>query len=157
VYSRPKNMFVAGILGNPSMNFLSCEIHRENGSLRIKHSAFSAVAERTNEDEFLRGMTASGKALVFGVRPEDISIFLNKPKGASIEAEIYVTEPLGNKTIVDIKLGNEVIKAVVRASFTAAPEQKVWITMKGSKLHLFDPETKECVAHSDERAPMIIS
>ena len=156
VYYRPENMFVAGILGNPSMNFISSSLSQQNGDLLIRHDSFIAVVEKKGLGEVLKNKVKDSAQIIFGVRPEDISIFFAKPVGVSIPAEIYVTEPLGNKTIVDIKLGNEVIKAVTRTSFTGKPEQKVWITLKDSKLHLFDQKSGVCVVHSDEKTPLKI-
>jgi ABC-type sugar transport system ATPase subunit len=152
VYNRPDNMFVAGILGNPSMNFVPCEIAKKNGKVRISHEAFTAEGPAEGLDQSLE----SGKEIIFGVRPEDISMYLEEPPERSIAAEVYVTEPLGNKTIVDIKLGGDIIKAMTRGSFTGNPGQKIWITFKALKLHLFARDSGDCLAHASEKAPLSV-
>jgi ABC-type sugar transport system ATPase subunit len=153
VYLLPENMFVAGILGNPSMNFLACSIQKRNGSIELVHSAFSIKSDGKG----FRPLFRDRHEVMFGVRPEDISIYFEKPKGNSIEAQIYVTEPLGNKTIVDVKLGDDVVKVVTKASFIGKPEQRVWLRFKESKLHLFNGETGACVFHASEQTPLQVS
>jgi multiple sugar transport system ATP-binding protein len=153
VYLLPENTFVAGMLGNPSMNFLPCSVQRENGSTQLRHSSFIVSAQGMD----LAKCVEKRKEVLFGVRPEDVTIYFENPKDNGIEAQIYVTEPLGNKTIVDIKIGDDVIKAVAKASFKGKPEQKVWLTLKVSKLHLFDCDTGECVFHSSEKTPLQVS
>jgi ABC-type sugar transport system ATPase subunit len=97
--------------------------------------------------------TGSGTGgVVLGFRPEDIKIHLSKPAIASISAEIYVTEPLGNETIVDIKLGDNVIKVLAESDFVGEPGQNVWITANTHKLHLFDQDSHECVFHATEKS-----
>jgi len=156
VYLLPKNMFVAGILGNPSMNFIPCSLQKQNGMTQLRHSAFTV---RVDEKSLQKGLAPlmDRKEVIFGVRPEDVTIYFENPTGKSIDAQIYVTEPLGNKTIVDIKIGTEVIKAVEKASFRGKPEQTVWLRFKESKLHLFDRETGGCVFHASEQTPLQIS
>jgi multiple sugar transport system ATP-binding protein len=153
VYLLPENMFVAGILGNPSMNFLKCTVQRQDGDIQLAHSAFSVSANGKGLSPLLRDR----KEVMFGVRPEDVSMYFEKPGGSSIEARIYVTEPLGNKTIVDIRVGEDVIKAVTKASFAGKPEQSIWLKFKESKLHLFNGETGACVFHASEQMPLQVS
>jgi multiple sugar transport system ATP-binding protein len=151
IYRMPKNIFVATILGNPPMNFLKCSLRRKNGTLQIVHAAFSLNSEDKKVLSLLKaGSGAAG--VVLGFRPEDIKIHMSKPNIASIPAEIYVTEPLGNETIVDIKLGDNVIKVLAEPGFVGEPGQNVWITANIHKLHLFDESSHECVFHATEKS-----
>jgi ABC-type sugar transport system ATPase subunit len=155
IYRMPNNIFVATILGNPPMNFLKCSLRRKNGMLRIEHAAFVL----NSEDKKVLGLLKadSGSAdIVLGLRPEDISIHEDKPKEKSIPAEIYVTEPLGSETIVDIKLGENVIKVLTEPDFSGTSDQSVWITFDSHKLHLFDDESHECVYHASDKSTFAI-
>ena len=87
---------------------------------------------------------------MLGLRPEDIRIHTEKTKESSIQTEIYVTEPLGSETIVDIKLGDNIIKVLTEADVPGKSGQPIWITFNYSKLHMFHDETHECVYHATE-------
>ncbi len=155
IYRMPNNMFVATILGNPPMNFLKCLLRRKNGTLQIEHAAFTLNSEDKKVFSLLKaGGGATG--VVLGFRPEDIKIHLSKPGTVSIPAEIYVTEPLGSETIVDIKLGDNVIKVLAPPDFVGEPGQSVWITANTHKLHLFDESNHECVFHATEKSAFTI-
>jgi len=146
IYRMPTNMFVATILGNPPMNFLKCTLKAENGKVKIIHKAFTIS---TGDKSFKKTLIADSKEknIVLGLRPEDIRINMEKTKESSIRTEIYVTEPLGSETIVDIKLGDNIIKVLTEPDF---PGQPIWITFNYSKLHMFHDETHECVYHATE-------
>jgi multiple sugar transport system ATP-binding protein len=85
------------------------------------------------------------------LRPEDITIQGEKEKMNAIPAEIYVTEPLGNETIVDVTLGDNVIKVLTEPDFEGQAGQRIWITINSAKLHLFHEETHECIYHASSQ------
>jgi ABC-type sugar transport system ATPase subunit len=155
IYRMPNNMFVATILGSPPMNFINCSLKRRNGMLQVEHAAFTLNTEEKKVLNLLKAGSSSA-GIVLGLRPEDINIHMDKPRETSIPSEIYVTEPLGNETIVDIKLGDNVIKVLDESDFTAAPGQRVWITTNTHKLHLFDESSHECVFHATEKSAFSI-
>jgi multiple sugar transport system ATP-binding protein len=172
IYRHPRNMFVATILGNPPMNFLKCAVKEAGKSaLRVQHEAFTVamresrkagsnrVAEAKGIVESLRA-AAQAREVVLGIRPEDVKIDLERGgKGSTgrvnagfpVDAEVYVTEPLGNETIVDIKLGEGVIKVLAESDFPGQPGQKVRIRMNEHKLHFFDASTHQCIHHTSDR------
>jgi multiple sugar transport system ATP-binding protein len=148
IYRLPNQMFVATMLGNPPMNFFRCVLKDKENILQIQHPGFTITSDNQSVENVLRS-EADGKDLIVGVRPEDLKIHLTKPDNrATVKAEIFVTEPLGNETIVDIKLGDEVFKIIDAPDFEAKPKQAVWIELNTSKLHLFHNETQKCLYHS---------
>jgi multiple sugar transport system ATP-binding protein len=154
IYRSPNNMFVATILGNPPMNFLKCSFSEgPRGTLAARHAAFSVTLKGDALGAALSSAAKAGE-IVLGVRPEDVKILLDEPPpaggGASVDAEVYVTEPLGNETIVDIKVGEAVIKVLAGSDFTGEPGQRVRIRMRERKLHFFDPATHTCLHHAAE-------
>jgi multiple sugar transport system ATP-binding protein len=157
VYRLPENMFVAGVLGNPSMNFLNCSVNETNGKMMIEHAAFTVKADSGVLEESLRGTLDSKGGIILGIRPEDVLIFFDKPGDRAVAAEIYVTEPLGSKTIVDVKIGEDIIKVIADAAFKGEPEQKVWLQFKEAKLHLFEEQSRSCVYHAAEKAPLTLN
>jgi ABC-type sugar transport system ATPase subunit len=156
IYRMPDNMFVATILGNPPMNFLKCSLKRSNGVLQLMHTAFTLISDNKELLNLLK--PGSGSAgVVLGFRPEDIKIHLSKPKEKAIPAEIYVTEPLGSETIVDIKLGENVIKVLSEPDFPGKSGENVWIAINSSKLHLFHEESHECIFHATNKSTFTIA
>ncbi len=117
----------------------------KEGGRKIIHPAFSISADHCDP---LDGCVEDGQKLNMGIRPEDIKIHLEKPKETSIHSQVYVTEPLGNETIVDVKVGDHVIKVIDEPDFPGEPNQEIWLTLRESKLHLFDTETGECFCHA---------
>lgn len=156
IYRLPNNMFTATILGNPPMQFMKCSLGKDKSSIILKHKAFTLSAGSRDIKEAL-GWGPDRKEVVLGLRPEDIKILTDKPEQKSVDAEIYVTEPLGNETIVDVKLGNDVIKVLASSDFISRPAQKIWVTFNLSKLHIFHEKTHECVFHASEKSHFTIS
>ncbi len=74
-----------------------------------------------------------------------------------IESEIFVSEPLGNETIVDIKFGKDIIKVIADADFPGVRRDKIWIGFDSTKLHLFHKETGELLFHASDNALIQIS
>ena len=88
--------------------------------------------------------------VILGLRPEDVS--LDGESGDSdIPAEIYVTEPLGNETIVDVSLGENVIKVITDPDYEGKSGQKIKIGIDCAKLHFFDAGTHRCIYHASEK------
>jgi len=156
VYRYPENSLVATVLGNPSMNFIACRIKENKDKVCLIHEAFSAISDKDALSTDVLSSLNTGKDLMLGVRPEDITISLQKPTEPSVMGEIYVTEPLGNKTIVDVKLGEEIIKVIDGPSFKGEPAQTIWIRMNEAKLHLFETKSRKCVYHASEDYPVRI-
>ena len=146
IYKLPENTFVANILGSPPMNLIPCNANGQNGADSITHDCFEIAG---TSDSFKKLFQAEGakQSLLLGVRPEDINIHHQKETGACIAAEIYVVEPLGNETVVDIKLGDNIIKVLAGADFMGASGEKVWITLRLDRLHFFDKESGQGLLH----------
>jgi ABC-type sugar transport system ATPase subunit len=73
-----------------------------------------------------------------GVRPEDVHIGAEEDQG--IPASVYVTEPLGGETVVDLRIGDRVVKALAPAALTLEPDQRVAAHLDPTRLHVFSNE-----------------
>lgn len=156
IYRFPEQMFAATMLGNPPMNFMDCRLEAGNHKVGLRHEAFTAVVDSAD----LSGLPfkVGETDIVMGIRPEDITIHMDRPgRDDLIETEIFVREPLGNETIVDIKLGNEIIKALAEPDFSGVRGNQVWVEFDGAKCHLFHKETGECLFHASDGASFQIS
>jgi multiple sugar transport system ATP-binding protein len=127
LYDRPDNLFVAGFIGSPAMNFLPGNI-RNNGQAAFEGAGLRVALERT--------AALDGRAVVCGVRPENFTI---ADDGA--EATIQVIEPTGSEIQVVAKLGGEDIIAVFRERHQFKPGDKIRLKPDPRLVHLFDAES----------------
>ena len=143
IYNRPANRFVALNVGSPPMNFIPCEM---NG-LQLVHSAFTIdLADALNvPDE---------KQIELALRPENVTIHFEKSAEADIPATIFALEPLGAEVIVDVKVGEDNIKAAVPSPFDGELDQSVWVSLDPAFTHVLDSTTDEFVRHGDTEAPL---
>ena len=147
LYNQPTNMFVAGFIGSPSMNFCDAKLVQSNGNVVVDAGEFTVTvpeARRVSYD----GVVGKGM-VVFGIRPEDMHDPSFVPPGVNesiIEAEVDVVELMGNEIFVYLKVGNQSIIARVdpRTSFRVG--DSVQIAMNMDNMHLFDKETGKAFA-----------
>jgi len=131
IYHRPVNRFVATTIGSPPMNFLPGTARRQNGSVVIEHPSFTirVAGDRVALDD--------GATCFIGVRPEDVHVSSGE---SGIPATVYVTEPLGGETVVDLHVGDRVVKALAPPTDRFEADEKVRITFDPRRVHLFDAE-----------------
>ena len=137
VYARPANKFVAGFMGSPSMNLLDGKVDHEERKFIGQGIAFALGEETLSR---LRGH----RSVTLGVRPEDVMLSVTEFSGAT-PASIYVTEALGNETLVFLNLGQEKIVARAAAGLRLEIEARVWVSFDPAKLHFFDSQSGERV------------
>jgi len=141
VYDNPVNLFVANFIGSPGMNFMevvcSKSDHRTEAVLQ-SDTKLSFNFSPTVCD-ILTQKKALGKNLILGIRPEWIRIEKKQAEGLA-PAEVYVVEPLGSSKILDLKVGNDFIKARTTADFKVRVGDKVWIELVEKKVHFFDKD-----------------
>ena len=126
LYDRPQNLFVAGFIGSPAMNFLNGTI-RANGALEFEGASgvrLPLLAAPAGSD---------GHPVVYGIRPEH---FVIAEDGA--EAEVQVVEPTGSELQVAAKLGRDDIIAVFRERHDFKPGDKIRLKPDPRLAHLFD-------------------
>lgn len=145
IYNQPANLFVAGFIGTPSMNFVQCTLQRRGDEVRLKNTNFTL----TLPDRYWEhvDMLPEGTELVFGVRPEHIRIFAEKTPD-TVAVEVDVVEPQGTEYIVGLKLGEEVLKARQDRrgmGFRPGVGHTVYARMLVDKLHLFDKESEQSI------------
>jgi multiple sugar transport system ATP-binding protein len=152
IYRFPEQMFAATMLGNPPMNFMDCSLETGDQKISLRHEAFAAEIDNPDLTALLTSKV-DGTDIVIGIRPEDITIYMDRPdRDDLIETQIFVSEPLGNETIVDIRLGHEIIKILAEADFPGVRGNKVWIEFDGAKFHLFHKKTGKCHFHASAEA-----
>jgi multiple sugar transport system ATP-binding protein len=141
VYDRPANLFVAGFIGSPAMNFLSGRLTR-NGSLVADVGPFrlsvagplAAAAERHDQPE-----------VVVGFRPEHVVERTDWPEGRPgqvVSAQVEVVEPLGSETYVYLKSGEHSFVGRFNERTAVRAGDRVEVVVDLARVHLFDPATE---------------
>ena len=125
VYDRPANLFVAQFMGSPPMNTLA--VTRGDGAL---------VAEGGWRFPLLKHAHVPDGPITLGVRPEDVSVSRVPLEGA-FPAPVFVSEPLGNEVIINVEVGQSVVKVRAEPSFRPRRGETVYLTAGPGRLHLF--------------------
>jgi multiple sugar transport system ATP-binding protein len=132
IYDHPANRWVATFVGSPRMNLLKC---KANGRLEgegwsLPNPGFGVQGDRP---------------ALFGVRSEDLSLDVRE-ESATLEGTVYAVEPLGDRTLVDIEVGEHrvVVKAAPTTSFKIG--EKVRASVALDRVHLFDADTESAIA-----------
>ena len=134
IYHRPANRFVAEFVGSPGMNFLEGEVDQVERKITIGEWALTPGPAH-NET-----LGKGDSKVTLGIRPEHIQISGDRRDGWQ-PASVYVSELMGNETIVFLRAGNQSIVARVTGDFRAEIGSPVWISLDMSKAHFFEPET----------------
>ncbi|MEM2841604.1 MAG: ABC transporter ATP-binding protein [Candidatus Bathyarchaeia archaeon] len=143
VFDNPNSLFVAKFLGSPPMNFIDCTLKESDDKAFLESETFHLDVTRFKG---ILKKEASGPELILGIRPEHISI-LNRPRSfKSIETQVYVTEPLGFKTVVDLAIDKEnIIKAIAPPEVSFKVGDKKWIEFNLQKIHVIDKRTEKVI------------
>jgi multiple sugar transport system ATP-binding protein len=146
VYHRPVNRFVATVVGSPPMNFVTCTVGARNGSLSLKHELFE-VEVKTRALALGKGLAEGGECLL-GVRPEDVRVAA--PGDGAFPATVYVSEPLGGETVVDLQVGHTLLKALAPPSAALAQDATVMVALDPARLHVFTNDGEAVLSAAGE-------
>lgn len=141
VYNHPKNIFVAGFIGSPTMNFIECRIVSQNGRLFVSIPEKMLEIPSSLQDRFTK---SDGRECIFGIRPEHIyDSTLKAPfqNAERLTAIIEVVEPLGSEIILLTRMGSERFTASVDPQTKAHPSEAIEFLIDMNQMHLFDKET----------------
>jgi len=134
VYDRPANRWVATFVGSPRMNLLKCTVNGrlEGQGWSLPNPGFGVQSDRP---------------ALFGVRSEDLSLEVRE-ESTALAGTVYAVEPLGDRTLVDVEIGDQriVIKAPPTASFTIGEQVRASVDM--DRVHLFDADTESAITRA---------
>ncbi|MFQ5761412.1 MAG: ABC transporter ATP-binding protein [Candidatus Bathyarchaeia archaeon] len=142
IYYKPSNRFVAGFIGSPPMNFVDCTYEEHDGKAYLNQGTFKLNITKLKP---VISKDASGPELALGVRPEDIRIH-DKPVKDSVEVSVYVTEPLGLKTVVNLQVGKDkILKAWGSPGVNYRVGDKKWVEFVIDHVHVIDGKTNRAI------------
>ena len=145
LYEKPANLFVAGFIGSPAMNFIEATIARRDGQTVVDADSFKMDIPA---DIAAYAKDWAGRKVIFGIRPEDIQdrAFARDINPAwGLRAMVDVHEPLGSDVILYLSTGPHSIVARVDAHSDAKMGQQAEVVFNMRKMHLFDPQTHQVI------------
>ncbi|HTN64297.1 MAG TPA: ATP-binding cassette domain-containing protein, partial [Devosia sp.] len=136
IYEKPANMFVAGFIGSPTMNFLSGTLERAEGSLALRHGDALLPLPDLEQD----GSAYIGKTVVAGIRPET---FYAGAAQATLSGTVDVVEPTGPDTMVILSVGGQLLTARLGSRDRPGLGDTMTLAVDTAAINLFDPDSGE--------------
>ena len=139
LYNEPANLFVAGFIGSPQMNFVDAECVIDGKKATLKFGDFAVELPEEKAAKLVAG-GYNGKTVVLGIRPEDITDDITT--GAVVETEVTGYELLGAEAMLYYTIAGANMSARVAADTTARYGDKIKLALNPAKIHVFDKETE---------------
>jgi len=142
VYDYPANMFVAGFIGSPAMNFLDVTI---TDRLTFKSNVFE-LGSTDRIKKVIKSNNLVGKEVVIGIRPEDLedtNFVQNATKDSTINANVEVTEPMGSEIYLYVDIEGVLVTARVNPKSKYSSGDKATLFVDIDKIHIFDKKTEK--------------
>jgi len=140
VYNYPVNLFVAGFIGSPVMNFIPCRILSKNGRLFFDAEAFRLPIP---EEKVPSYQSLVGAEAIFGIRPNDIFDQPHAPdrlKDSVLRGVIDIIEPLGSEIHLNVTAGKHNFIARVSAQTSFRVHQEIDLVLDLERMHLFEKD-----------------
>ncbi len=147
LYNHPVNMFVAGFIGSPQMNFCDAVIANEDGKICVK---FGSNTIELAPEKAAKAEAYVGQTVVMGIRPEDLyddADSLAKYADSKVSAAVEVTEMMGAETYLYLVIDGMNFTARVKADSDAKINTTINIAIDPEKIHLFNKETEQVITN----------
>ncbi|MFT9057827.1 MAG: ATP-binding cassette domain-containing protein, partial [Ethanoligenens sp.] len=156
LYEKPTNVFVAGFMGSPQMNFLDAKLVEKDGQTIVEFGDISSATPDGKYTVVLPGGKVKGsnikeyvgKDVILGIRPEhlhDEGIFLSAAEQGIVDAHVDVTEMMGAETYLYLTIAGQSVTARVSPRTPVKPGDDIQIALDVNKIHLFDKETEKVI------------
>ena len=144
LYNEPNNLFVAGFIGSPQMNFIDtkCKVEGDKVSLTFDNTTIVLPPAKAKK---LADAGCNGKTVVMGIRPEDIGdseIEIEAHQDCAFEADVTGYELLGSEVLLYFKVAGTSMTAKVDSRTTARMGDHIKLAIDPEKIHVFDKETE---------------
>jgi multiple sugar transport system ATP-binding protein len=131
LYDNPANVFVAGFIGSPAMNFIKGRIAKKNGTQKFVSDSGSILPMRPLNAE-------DGQPAIYGIRPEHITI-----GDGGLPVRVSVLEPTGAETQIFARAEDDLIDAVIKERLSLKPGDEVPFLIDPANAHIFDRKTSQ--------------
>jgi multiple sugar transport system ATP-binding protein len=144
LYDHPVNVFVAGFIGSPQMNFIDAKVEEIQGKIYV---TFEGEKIQLNEEasKTAKDKGCLGKEVIMGIRPENLDDdpeFLEKHKNSILNANVEVMELMGSESYLYLKKGKASFTAKVNGTSKAKTGDTLKIALNPNMIHIFDKETE---------------
>ena len=149
LYEKPCNLFVAGFMGSPQMNFLDATVEVAGDVANLKIAGHSIPLPPAKSKKLIDG-GYDGKVVTFGIRPEDVydsEMYIEASPNSVFESTIKVYELLGAEVYLYFDLEEFPVTARVDSRTTARPGDTVRFALDVEKIHVFDKDTEQVITN----------
>ena len=149
IYDSPCNLFVAGFIGTPQMNFINATLEKKGEDVYVNFecNTIKLPAEKANNPALQEYM---GQDVIIGLRPEalhDEPMHLAAFAESTIDAHVDVTELMGAEIYLYLTVGETSLIARVNSRSTSRAGDDIKVALDVSRLHIFDKDTERCICH----------
>ncbi len=149
LYDNPVNIFVAGFIGTPQMNFINSSLEKKGDDLYVDFAgtAIKLPAEKASNPALKEYI---GKEIVLGLRPEcihDEPMYLSNFADSVIETFVEVTELMGAEIYLYLVVEEQNLIARVSSRSQARSGDTIKVALDTSRMHIFDKDTERCIVH----------
>ena len=147
LYAKPNNMFVAGFIGSPQMNFINAVLQQKGNTFILEfgqEKVYNIPVPASMSADILKDYV--GKEVVFGIRPEDMydgAEDIEKYSDGIVEANVEVTELMGAETFLYLNCEGNALVARVDPTSTTKSGDVIKLALNTAKIHVFDKETEK--------------
>ncbi|MBL8163608.1 MAG: sn-glycerol-3-phosphate ABC transporter ATP-binding protein UgpC [Anaerolineae bacterium] len=152
LYHNPRNLFVAGFIGSPSMNFFDATLKQDGGTTYVDTGTFRVNVPANEAQIFSDHLN---RKVVFGIRPEDIHDADYQPPGiipAIVEANVDVVEQMGNEMVVYLEDKGTNFISRMDPRTRARVGHRMGVVFNMENMHLFDVDTKLSLSYEHKTA-----
>ncbi len=149
LYETPNNLFVAGFIGSPQMNFIDATVVDSGGVTYLQFGG-SKIALPNSKGRKPEVLAYAGKEVVMGIRPENIhdeDMFIQQFPDALVNMGVDVVEMMGSETYLYMTCEGRSITARVSPRSTTKTGDKIRVAFDSGKVHLFDKETEKTISN----------
>ena len=145
LYDFPDNLFVAGFIGSPAMNFFKAKLTKGDGKLFVDAGPFKVEVPAERNSAYTPFVD---KPVIMGIRPEDIHDIHFQPPSIFpqlVEGVVDVTELMGNEIFLYITAGEHSFVARVDPRSKVVMGERTQLVFNAANMHLFDPDTEQAI------------
>jgi multiple sugar transport system ATP-binding protein len=143
LYNTPANRFVAGFIGSPAMNFIEATLGESGGAVVAEAPGLRLTLPGP---QAVRARAKAGRSVTLGIRPEDVHVATaSDSPDLCFDSTVEVVEQLGSEILLDTRVGPATVVASVEPTMRIRSNDKLRLSLKPERLHLFDAETEVAI------------
>ena len=153
LYDKPVNIFVAGFIGTPQMNFINGVLTKEGEDVFFTFEEKHTIKLSNQPKKLAQLEEYIGKEVVLGIRPEALAedaLSLEKFSDSTLDAYVDVTELMGAEIYLYLMIGESKLISRVSSRSKSTAGQTIKLAFDTTRVHIFDKDTERCIVHFEE-------